>query len=171
MPSRRLTMGLAAAALVLALSFVHTGPLTAANDKAADFQLGSIDGNSTVKLSSFTDKATVLVFWASWCPHCQRELPVVQRLYDELKSKGLNAVGVSADENVEDARRFVKSAGVTFPNAFAGSEKGQKVLSEYGIKGVPALYVIEKGGTVVAHFLGETDEQTLRSTLAKAGVK
>lgn len=142
-----------------------------AGDKAPDFTLGSVDGNGTVKLSDYTVEPTLLVFWVSWRPHCQRELPIIQKIYADLGSKGMNTVGVSVDSEVEDARGFVKDYGLRFPNAFAGTADGRKVLDTYGIDGVPTILVIAKGELVKARFGGETAEKTLRGELAKLGVR
>src|SRR5690554_4215113 len=76
-------------------------------DKAPDFTLTGLDGKD-VKLSTYAGKPTLLVFWVSWCPHCQAELPVLQKVYGDLRSKGMNAVGVSVDRDKEDAQEFVK---------------------------------------------------------------
>ncbi len=164
-----------ALAFVLVLTAVAmVTPLWAAvavGDKAPSFKLGSVDGKSTVDLSSYTDKPTLLVFWASWCPHCQRELPVLQKIYNDLSPKGVNVVGVSVDQVSADAGGFLKNHAITFPNAYAGSDRAQRVLATYGITGIPTVYVLDKGGTVKERYSGEIDDATIRSDFAKMGMK
>ena len=162
-----LALALIAAAIIILPAFGAIG----VGDKAPDFQLGSTDGKTVVALSSFTDKPTVLVFWASWCPHCQSELPVLQKVYDEFKSKGVNVVGVSVDRSMSDAGGFIKSRSITFPNAYAGTDKARQTLGAYGVKGIPAVYVIDKGGIVRAHHSGEVSASTIKADLAKLGVE
>ncbi|MCE5200078.1 MAG: TlpA disulfide reductase family protein [Armatimonadota bacterium] len=157
----------AAIAIILASSAMAA---TAVGDKAPNFKLDSLSGSNTVKLSDFSGKPTVVVFWASWCPHCQRELPVLQKVYKDLKP-GANFVGLSVDQDIKDARSLVKDKGITFPNAYCGTSSGEKVMNTYGISGIPAIYVLDKNGTVKARHLGETKESTIRSDLADLGVK
>jgi peroxiredoxin len=166
--------GLTLIALAVAMPAILVGPslaIVAAGDKAPDFQLGSVDGQATLHLSDYTTKPTLLVFWASWCPHCQREVPILQSLTDELKPKGMNAIGVSADENIGDARDFVKKYAVTFPNGFAGTQSSQKVLDSFDVTSVPTIYVLDTGGVVKAHHQGEIPAQTIRDEFAQIGVK
>ncbi len=143
----------------------------AVGEKAPNFTLGNVSGSGNVKLSDYTTKPTLLVFWVSWCSHCQDEAPAVNQVYTDLKSKGVNIVGVSADEAISDAQGFVKEYKVTYPNAFAGTQSGMKVLQNYGIEGVPALYVIDKTGVVKAVFTGNTSADKIKAEFAKLGVK
>jgi peroxiredoxin len=143
----------------------------AAGDKAPDFKLDNVDGKSTVTLSDYTDKPTLLVFWASWCPHCQREVSVLQKVYSDLGPKGMNAIGTSVDEDSKKANEFVGKHKLTFPNAFAGTDAGSAVLDSYGVDGVPAIFVLGKGGVTQVRFDGETEEKAIREEFAKLGVK
>lgn len=143
----------------------------AVGDKAPDFQLGSIDGKTTIKLSDYTDKPTLLVFWVSWCPHCQNMTAVEKKIYTDLGPKGLNVVGVSVDKDIDAASGFVKKHSLLFPNAFAGTDEGRNVATTYGIRGVPTFFVLDKGGIVKAVYSGEIGEDTIRQDFAELGVK
>jgi peroxiredoxin len=168
------TILLSVVVLALVAVFVLSAQSRAAvtvGDKAPNFTLDTVDGKSKLNFSNYTNKPTVLVFWASWCPHCQKEAPRVQNIYNKFKAKGVNVVGISADEDVSEARNFVTSYRLTFPNAHAGSPAGLKVINDYGVEGVPAIFVIDKGGVVKALYIGETDEATIQAQLAKLGIK
>lgn len=163
-----------ALALVVTVALVLAPSASAdvsVGDKAPNFTLGSVDGKSSIKLSDYTNKPTMLAFWVSWCSHCQNEAPVLNKVYDDLKSKGANVVGVSVDNDIEDAKEFVEKYSVTFPNAFAGTDTGAEVIENYGIEGVPATYIIDKDGVVKAIFAGEVNADTLKAEFAKLGVK
>ena len=148
-------------------------PLTAAvgvGDKAPDFSLPSVDGKSTVRLSDCTSKPTLLVFWTAICPHCRAEAPVIQRLFVDLHGKGLNVVGVGLGERsaISD---FVAKYKFTFPAAFGAGDKGQAVITAYGLRYVPMLLVIGTDGKVKAAWSGEIEEKTIRSAIAEQGIK
>lgn len=164
----------AAVALVLIVFAALTLPALAnvgVGDKAPNFQLSSVSGQGSVQLSDYTSKPTILVFWASWCPHCQRELPVIQSIYKDLAPKGLNVVGVSVDRSIGDAKGFTSSHSITFPNAYAGTDKGGDMLDTYNISGIPTIYVLNKNGTVKTVYRGEISGDTLRAEAAQMGVK
>jgi peroxiredoxin len=62
---------------------------------------------------------TLVDLWATWCSPCVRSLPAWQALYDErLQSEGLAFVAISFDDEREDAARFVRERGLTFPIAW-----------------------------------------------------
>lgn len=165
-------------AKVVALAIVITAALSlpcfaavSVGSKAPNFELGSVDGKGTIKLSDYTDKPTLLVFWASWCPHCRTESAVVQKIFTDLHDKGANVVGANLDDNITDALKFVTEHGLTYPNAFAGTPTGRQVIETYGVQGIPALFLIDKDGTVKKQWAGEMSEATIKEAFAELGVK
>ena len=65
----------------------------------------SIDGNSTMTMSSFRGRPVLLTFWASWCGPCRVELPELSKLYGELAGKGFVLITVNVDQNPAAGRR------------------------------------------------------------------
>ncbi|MHB9035578.1 MAG: peroxiredoxin family protein [Armatimonadota bacterium] len=163
--------------LALALTLVMmviAPPVSAAvkvGDKAPDFQLRTVDGKGTVKLSTYFGKPTLLVYWASWCPHCRTELPVLQKVYNELHPRGMEAVGVSLDHATNDALKFVTQKSITFPVGYGGTDQGYKIAESYGVSGIPMTFVLDKNGVVKAVFRGDAGERAIRAEFEKLGVK
>lgn len=98
--------------------------------------------------SSLADgKATLLVFWEVWCPHCKEEVPKLQATHDKYKAQGLNLIGLTKmtkGKSVDDVKAFIAENNVKYP---IGHEDGS--MSEFfGVSGVPAAAVV-KGGKVV----------------------
>lgn len=143
----------------------------AVGQKAPDFSLPSVDGKSTIHLADFTSKPTLLVFYTAVCPHCVAEAPVIQRVFVDLRGKGLNVVGVGIGDNRSAIGNFVAKNKLTYPNAFGSADKGKEVATAYGLKYVPVVYLIGKDGKVKAVWTGEVKEKSLRSALAEQGVK
>ena len=86
----------ATAALLMA-AVLALAPGSARAEKAADFTLRDIDGNS-VTLSELRGKVVILSFWATWCGPCKEEMPHLQKMYDAKKEKGFTALSVSTDD-------------------------------------------------------------------------
>ena len=156
------------AAVGLVIAFVPVLAEVSVGTKAPDFKLDTLEGK-TISLSDFTDKPTLLVFWATRCPHCRAELPVVEKVYKDLNPKGVNIIGVSLDDNSAKASDFVSSNHISFPIAVAGANGN--LLGSYGITVIPTVFVLDKGGVVKARYAGEVSESTIRNEFAKLGVK
>lgn len=136
-------------------------------DKAPDFQLENAASGSPIKLSNYLDKPTVLVFWTSWCPHCRNELPVLESLYGEMGGK-VNFVGISLDDDPGSAAKEISGAGITFPNAFADDQKN-RLVSDYSVMGVPAIFILDKSGTIKYKRAGEISKSELRDEINTLG--
>ena len=102
-------------------------------------------GESDIDLSG--DKTTVLVFWETWCSHCQREVPKLDKLYTSLKGDGLQLVGLTklTKSSTEDkVRDFIKQRGVSYPMA---KENGA-ASRHFGVSGIPAAAVVKDGKVI-----------------------
>lgn len=123
------------------------------NRPALNFELKDLSGKS-VKLSDYKGKVVFLNFFASWCPPCREEMPSIQRLYEKtLSLKGFKLITVSVDTVENDARSFIKNGKYTFPVLLDGSP----VADNYGIRGIPTTYVIDKKGKIVDMVVGGND--------------
>jgi len=97
-------------ALLLGLS-------TGAAGGPPDFKLKDLEGK-TFRLADHLGKEVVYItFWATWCVPCRRELPEIQKLYDELGAKGFLAVAVNTDPASAESqvKPWVKQHKLTFP--------------------------------------------------------
>src|SRR5262245_49644708 len=74
-----------------------------------DRQLTALKGGKQVRLSDLRGKVVLLDLWASWCPPCKEELPMLDDMAARLRSKGIEVVGVSIDESRSDAEQFLRS--------------------------------------------------------------
>ena len=92
-------------------------------------------------------KATLVIFWESWCPHCRSEVPKLQAIYDSFKDSGLQVLGVTRltrEATEQSVREFIEQNTVSYPMA-----KESGALAEYfSVKGIPAAAMV-KDGTIV----------------------
>jgi peroxiredoxin/outer membrane lipoprotein-sorting protein len=134
-------------------------------ETATDFTLRGLDGKG-FRLHDLRGTIAVLDFWASWCKPCLGELAAVQRLYDELASKGVVFLGID-DESPETIRAFVEANGYTFPMLL---DSGQAVHELYGVRWAPTTVVIDRKGKIAAQYIGAGGEAQLRQALKAAGL-
>lgn len=172
---RKFAFAVIAIALLFTVSGTAYTPATAEEDSvigktAPDFTLKNLSGKD-VKLSNASkDKVTILTFWVTWCPHCQREMPVLQKVYSDLSKKGFTVVAVGLDDP-DDVKEFSKENKLSYPVLIGGNDGGAAVAELYEVSGVPHMVFIDKTGKVKSVVTGERDEAEVRAELAKLGLK
>ncbi len=119
-------------------------------------------GEDQIDLAS--DKATLVVFWEVWCPHCKREVPKLQQLYTELKDEGLQVVGftqISKTATEEKVEAFISESKVSYPIAKTQS----KTNSYFNVSGIPAAAVVKDGKIVWRGHPAQLNSDKLRRWL------
>jgi peroxiredoxin len=126
---------------------------------APDFALTSIKG-SNYRLSEYRGEVVALVFWASWCGDCRRELERFERLRRTYGSVGLTVLGVSLDAEPERAASLAGAAGIGFPVLL---DAGKDVSRSYRAEDLPLIVLIDRHGTIRARHqaLDDRDESGL----------
>lgn len=113
------------------------------NMVAKDFTITGLDGN-LVSLSDLLGKVVVLNFWATWCPPCRKEMPVLEDLWHQYgDSEDVMFLIVSVDQDSKKVQPYISENGYTFP-VFYGSATAQL----YNIISIPTTLVIDKQGVV-----------------------
>jgi peroxiredoxin len=120
---------------------------------APDFTLSNPDGKK-VALKDFRGKLVFLNFWATWCEFCRDEMPAMDRLYREFKGKGFEILAVNVKDKRQDALAFAQKLKVTYPIVL---DPAGEVGLLYGAWGMPASYLIDRKGNVLARLWGPAD--------------
>ncbi|MDZ4365425.1 MAG: TlpA disulfide reductase family protein [Afipia sp.] len=114
-------------------------------------------------LSSYRGKAVLLAFWASWCPPCRRELPILHRLQMQAKNELFVVVPVSLDRDAATASAYLRRLGLNGFSSFidtdgeVASGPKSKVATPFPLYGMPMSYVIDAKGRSGGYLTGEAD--------------
>lgn len=114
---------------------------------APDFELPLLGSKEPLRLSSLRGKVVVLNFWASWCVPCKEEAPILQAGWERWRGKGVQFLGVDAQDFIVDAKAFVKRYGITYPSVHDATSS---TLGRYGVTGFPETFFVSKSGKLVA---------------------
>ena len=126
---------------------------------APDFQLNNLDGQ-LVSLSDFRGKPVLVNFWATWCPPCRAEMPLIQNTFTDKKwaGEGLVVLAIDIGESPPTVREFVKNYGLTFPVLL---DIARDVSLEYYVRGIPTTFFIDREGIIqdmrIGPFSGVTE--------------
>lgn len=143
-----------AALLGLLIWKVAFGGTTGAADELARgklvhapaFTLDRLDRDGQLGVGDLRGNAVVVNFWASWCIPCRDEAPVLQKTYERYRDRGLVVLGVDVNDFRQDARRFMRRYGVTYPVVYDG--KGSTV-GKWGVRGFPETFFVDRTGKLV----------------------
>lgn len=122
---------------------------------APGFMLKDLDGKE-VSLEALKGKIVVLDFWATWCGPCKRSFPAMQQAVNKYKADAnVQFLFIDTWEHVPDARpmvsSFIKNNNYTFEVLLDGKDavtNTSKVVESYGVKGIPAKFIIDPQGNI-----------------------
>jgi len=137
-------------------------------NEAPDFTQTAADGKE-VKLSDFRGKYVLLDFWASWCGPCREENPNIAATYQAYRDKGFEVLGVSLDAPSQKAAwlKAIEKDKLTWRQVTDLKGWDNAAAKLYGIRGIPANFLIDPSGKIVARDLrGKDLPEKLQSVLA-----
>jgi len=116
-----------------------------AGSKAINFKLADIEGKN-VSLNDFIGKKVILlVFSATWCPPCNKEIPELKKLHNKYGKKGFEVIDVYIQESRRKLINFVKNKDIPY-TILLDLDGG--VAKRYKVRGIPTLMVIDKKGVI-----------------------
>ncbi len=152
------SLAIALVGFVLALQYCPTMARP-----APDFTLPVVSpdghlGGDRMRLADQRGKVLLVDFWATWCRPCQASTPILVRLANRYRARGLVVMGVNVDEGAPDmVGPFMRHFGVTYPVLY---DDGQ-VQSAYAIRALPTAVLIDRQGRIRHVHTGLADEHDL----------
>ena len=111
----------------------------------ATVTLADLDGRP-IRLADLRGRPVWLTFFATWCPPCQQETPVLRDVYEAHRDEGLQLVAVSVQETTpDDVRAYAQTYGLEFPIGFDATSAVFKAYQGYGL---PTHVFIDRAGVI-----------------------
>lgn len=127
-------------------------------DKAPEFSLPNIQKKLiSLKEIYSQNKYTLVDFWASWCGPCRGENPNLVETYDKYKQKGLGIIGVSIDEDLEQWANAIKNDNLSWQQVVDDKGWSSPTAQAYGVEGIPANFLVDNTGKIIAKNLRGDD--------------
>lgn len=109
-------------------------------------------------------KVVLVDFWASWCGPCLQALPRYEALRQELRQRGFEVIGVDVDQRPRDGEMVLRTLHLSYPQA---QDPQGELAERYGVSGMPAAYLVDRGGRVRRVHVGfeKNDIEPLRTAV------
>lgn len=140
-----------------------------ANVEPIDIELKDQNGNPINIKNDFKGKVVFINFFATWCPPCKKEIPDIQKIYEEkgYNKKDIVILGVVApsqgrEMDIDGVKQFIKDNGITY-NVLMDNDG--KVFGKYGIYSLPTTIFVDKDGNIYGHIAGMMTKEIMESAL------
>jgi thiol-disulfide isomerase/thioredoxin len=135
-------MGEAARKIQDALSVDSTFP---------DFEVKDLDGQP-LSIAGYKGKVVMVDFWATWCGPCVGEVPNVAKVYEKYHDRGFEIIGVSLDQDgaKDKLMSFTREHNMPWRQYFDGRNWNNDLAVKYGIRSIPAAYLLDGSGKIIA---------------------
>jgi cytochrome c biogenesis protein CcmG/thiol:disulfide interchange protein DsbE len=144
-------------------SSVMTPAQEASSDQVPDVELATLppyreEWGDTLRLHDFAGRIPLVVnVWASWCPPCRREAPLLEAAWQTYRDR-VQFIGINLRDSEDAALAFIQEFNQTFPS---GADPRGYVADAFGLVGVPTTYFIDASGRIDTTKVGEITEEEL----------
>lgn len=150
-------------ALWLGLSPVHAADAGAVGgnlgtlEKVADmppapeFSLTDREGK-VHRLADYRGRVVVVNFWSVWCAPCRKEMPAMQRAWEQARERDVTIIGVNFEDRPEQVAQFFTTISADFPILLGGD---RAMLKAWSVKGLPTTFVVDPQGRLRYQVVGE----------------
>lgn len=129
-------------------------------DKVPAFKLSSLDGSNLVSNQNIDGQVIILNFFASWCPACRKEHPMLLKIKNEYH---VPIIGIAFKDDPNDTKKYLDQEGN--PYRVVGNDANGDTAVDFGIYATPETFVISPAGDIVYKQIGAIDQATWDSDI------
>lgn len=152
--------------LLFVLPIVFSSAVLAAqvNDSVPVCDAKMMSTDQALNLADYKNQVLLIDFWATWCPPCKQSMPFLNALRNELHEQGFEIIAINVDEELGDAKTFLKSHPVDYVMAY---DSQGDCPGKYDVKAMPSSYFVDRFGKIRFVHLGfrRSDEEEIRSRI------
>jgi cytochrome c biogenesis protein CcmG, thiol:disulfide interchange protein DsbE len=138
---------------------INTAP--EAQDFAPDFTLTDTSGQA-INLRTLRGQVVLVNIWATWCPPCRAEMPMIEAAYQQYRDQGFTVLAVNLREDSRTVADYMTQAGLSFP---ALLDSTGDVSSMYRASVLPSSFFIDKAGVIRAVYRGPMARSVITGTV------
>ena len=138
-----------------------TTPAPLPDRPAPDFTLSALDGSS-VTLSQLKGQVVLINVWATWCPPCRAEMPIIQSAYEQYRAQGFTVLAVDLQEDPRTVAAFMREHTLTFP---ALLDVDGQVSQAYQAFSLPSSFFVDRKGIIRAVYRGPMPRGVIAGTV------
>jgi cytochrome c biogenesis protein CcmG, thiol:disulfide interchange protein DsbE len=127
--------------------------------------LPKLSGGGTAALAQYRGHVVLLNFWASWCPPCRHEAPLVESAQRQLERRGGTVVSVSTQDTASDSASFRSQYRLTYPDL---RDRSGNYVHAFGTNALPESFILDPHGRITAISRGEIDKAFVAQAVALA---
>ncbi len=127
------------------------------NFPAPDLTLNNLQGDK-ISLSDYRDKIMLINNWATWCPPCKAEMPILSKYFQKHSDHGFILIGIEAGDPTAEVAQFVKEYDLRFPILV---DPDNQALAAFKNDSLPSSYVIDHNGNVIYAWTGPISQAML----------
>lgn len=138
---------------------------TQIGNKPFDFSEKQFQKHNMISLDRLRGKYVLLEFWDTWCGPCIKEIPNLKTIYNKTDKSKFEIIGIVGDNPTTVLEKFANKHGITWPQII---DYSNKIKEKYGVRGIPATFLIDPEGKIIAKNLrGKELETKVNSLIEK----
>ncbi|MDP7194437.1 MAG: TlpA disulfide reductase family protein [Dehalococcoidia bacterium] len=130
-------------------------------DPYTKFEITTIS-EEIISSNNLGEEYLMIDFWASWCPPCIKEGPILSEAYKKWSERGINFVGVSLWDSEKNALSFKDRFSINYPLAL---DTNGEIAINFGVRALPEKFFIDNRGKILKKVIGPVNESQLNEIL------